>query len=1681
MKSKNRKATVIRPHAADRKSDIKSGRDIPGCLIVGVGASAGGLEAFTRLLKYLPGTTGLGFVFVQHLDPQHESALTHILARQTTMPVTEVTNNLRVEANHVYIIPPNRSLRVAKGVLELHPRLSPRTGARSIDSFFESLAQDQGGSAIGVILSGTASDGTLGLEAIKAEGGITFAQDDSAAYDSMPRSAAGAGCVDFVLSPQGIAEELTRIAKHPYVASRTLEFSDSEKTEKAAGTLGTETALPARGGGRGAKKVEARVTGDTEFISDTASGSAHTGFQKILAHLRKHTGVDFSLYKTPTIHRRIARRMVLNRHETPEIYADFLRGNAKELDALYSDALISVTSFFRNAEAFEVLQQKVFPKLLQQRGDCSVRVWVLGCSTGQEAYSLAMILTEAAEKASRACKIQVFATDLNEANLHKARLGLYAKSVVEDVSPARLRRFFVEEEGGFRVIKPLRELVIFARQNLITDPPFSRMDLISCRNLMIYLEPSLQKKALPTFHYALKPEGFLFLGASESVGTFTDLFEPVDKKQKIFSRKAAQTVAFDLPVRLERRAEFLLSPRARSSAALAKRKSGSPEGFYGEHSAEREADRVAVHKFAPPGVLINEGLQILQFRGPTSPYLTPAQGKPSFDLLKMAREGLMLPLRAAVNRAKKENKTARTVNVPFQLNGKHRKVNLEVVPLKNLQERCFLVSFEEPRKAGLGGLIPQTAEPEESGPHRPKGTGNSNGSASLERELAETKDYLQSVQEQHEVAAEELQASHEESQSANEELQSINEEMETSKEELESTNEELTTVNEEMANRNTELNRLNSDLTNLQTSTKLVIMLLGRDLTLRRFSRQAEKQFNLLPTDVGRPLGNIRHNLDIPDLESLIGEVVTSVRERECEVRDKQGHWHALHVRPYLTSDNKVDGAVLVLVDITAIKETEQAVIAERDFAEAIISTARDPLLILDANLRVERANESFYTTFNVTQAESIGRTVFELDHGHWDIPKLRQLLLEIVPRHSFFNNFEVTHDFERIGRRTMLLNARTLGESKGRPARILLGIQDISELLHLQAQMRHSELRFRRLFEAGKDGVLLVDPGTRKIIDANPFMTELLGYPRDALIGKELFEIGLLKDEEESRAAFHQLQKRGFMRYENLPLETKAGLRREVEFVSNLYQEGGGQVIQCNIRDVTVRKRTERELSEKARLLDLSNDAIIVCDLDDSIRLWNKGAENLYGWSAEEVLGKPCRPLLQTEFSKPNEVILARFHRDGEFHGEVVQTARNGKRVPALCRWVLDKGTESILTSYTDITERKAAEIEMAQERDKAIGASGAKDSFIAALSHELRTPLNPVLLIATDGASDPTHSPEARAAFGTIAKNALLEARLIDDLLDLTKVTHGKMPLELQRVDLNAALRDAITTLGSEFEEKKIGIILKLAPDPCAVTADPVRLQQVFWNVLSNALKFTPSGGTVEILTQLNPARNEIIVAITDSGIGMTPDELRRIFVAFSQGDHVSNTGSRRFGGVGLGLAISQKIVQLHAGRISATSEGRDHGTTFSIAFPLASESNPTKSDLHSLTPWGGEGAIALKLTKRNILLVEDDEATRISLVSMLGRRGHQVMAASSVAEAIAHAETHQFDLVVSDIGLPDGDGCDLMLKLHEQHALKGIAMTGYGMEEDVLRSRESGFVTHLTKPVSIQTLDAAIASFG
>jgi two-component system, chemotaxis family, CheB/CheR fusion protein len=887
--------------------------------VVGIGASAGGIEAFSALLKLLPPDTGLAFVFVQHLAPGRVSMLAEILQRVTPMRVLEVHDEPRVEANCVYVIPPGRTMRIDAGCLSLAPRGD--APHHPIDDFFESLAGAQGHRAIGVVLSGTATDGTVGIVTIKAAGGITFAQDESASHGGMPQSAIAAGSVDFVLSPMDIARELVRIANDPYLASW--------------------------------------VPGSADHTQE---------IEQVLAELRESSGVDFSQYKPNTLHRRIRRRMALQKTATAAEYATFLRQHPHEIEALYQDVLIGVTEFFRDGSAFETLKSKVLPKLFKRRSrQDPVRAWVLGCATGEETYSLAIALVEFASEAGIEVPIIVYGTDLNNGAIDKARIGLYPRSVTDQLSPERLRRFFVRSDGGYRVSKAIREICVFARHNVLGDPPFSRMDIISCRNVMIYMGASLQGRLLPLLHYALKSTGILFLGPSETVGSSRELFEVEDAKGKIYSKK--------LVVRRPDQMGFPVGPFAapRSQPEPPRSASGPSERA---PDVQRDADRVLLARYLPPGVLVDQGGEVLQFRGDTGQFLTPAPGKASLNVLKMAREGLLVSLRALLQRAKRQTTVVREEGVRVRSNGGFRGVTLTVIPLgrPGTGERAYWILFEPPAAAA------KSTSKRAPGRHK-KGAVQAQLEekdkqiSRLLQELSATRDYLQSVIEQQEAANEELQSANEEVQSTNEELQSINEELETSREEIQSSNEELTTVNEELQNRNDELNRANNDLNNLFGSLQMAIVMVGQDLRIRRFTPTAEKLFNLISSDIGRPVGDIKLNLDVADLPRLLAEAIDQVTARELEVRDAAGRWYLLRIRPYRTLDNRIDGAVVVLFDINFVKESQE--ILERQ--ARLLDQAHEAVFAHELGGRITYWNHGAELLYGFGAEEAIGRSSQEL------------------------------------------------------------------------------------------------------------------------------------------------------------------------------------------------------------------------------------------------------------------------------------------------------------------------------------------------------------------------------------------------------------------------------------------------------------------------------------------------------------------------------------------------------------------------------------------------------------------------------------------------------------------------------------------------------------------------------
>jgi two-component system, chemotaxis family, CheB/CheR fusion protein len=831
--------------------------------IVAIGASAGGLEAFSNLLRALPEEPGLALVFIPHLDPTHESAMVELLSRTTRLPVMQAAEGLRVRVNTVYVLPPNSDMTISDGVLHLERREAGRHHM-PIDNFFRSLAYDQASNAIGVILSGTANDGTLGLASIKDASGITFSQDTSSAkYDGMPQSAISSGVVDYVLPPDRIAQELIRIQKQPSVP---------------------------------------------EPPGDTFDGKERL-MKDVFRLLKNFSKVDFVDYKAATIRRRILRRMNINHTNELRDYVKLLHRNPQEIEALYRDVLINVTSFFRNAEVFDSLHEVVYPKILIDRSPSDpVRVWVPGCSTGEETYSHAISLVETLSELRIEVPIQIFGTDLSESAIQRARTGVYKESIVNEVSEVRLRRFFHKVPGAYQISKSIRDMCVFARQNVFNDPPFSRMDLISCRNVLIYLSPVLQKKVIPIFHYALKPNGFLLVGNTEGLlGSGAEIFDLVDRKCKIYQKKAVPSpVTFGLTVSghetTEKRSEKPHTPGQQDELVK------TPA------DVQREADRLLLTKYVPSAVVVNDELEILQSRGRTGRYLELPTGRASLNLLKMARHGLLYELRSLIEKARKNSIPVAKEGISVEEGNGTAILRVEIIPFRTpaRDQRHFLVLFEEKEAS---------TAPEPKAAHRQSARELADAKdvqiAQLKQELASTKEYLQSIIEAQEATNEELQSANEEIQSGNEELQSTNEELQTSKEELESANEELNTVNEEIQHRNQQLAQLSNDLINILNSATIPIVMLGEDLHIRRFTPEAERVFGFSSHDVGKALTHLSLNIEVPQLERWMLDVMRDINMRQEQVQARDGRMYKIRITPYRTLENKIDGVVVTLLDIS--------------------------------------------------------------------------------------------------------------------------------------------------------------------------------------------------------------------------------------------------------------------------------------------------------------------------------------------------------------------------------------------------------------------------------------------------------------------------------------------------------------------------------------------------------------------------------------------------------------------------------------------------------------------------------------------------------------------------------------------------------------------------------------------
>ncbi len=1331
----------------------------PPCPVVAVGASAGGLEALQELFRHLPADTGFAFVVIQHLSPRHETLIASLLAPLTAMPVREVVaDETVIEPDHVYVKPPSGTLTIDDCVLYISkaPRLRGRRSP--IDHFFRSLAEDQEDEAVGIILSGTGTDGALGLKAIKEHGGLTLVQaPGTALYDSMPRGAILTGAVDHVLP---IAEMPTRLVEH-------------------------------------LRRLRAGQGGNPERFREEISG--HLG--KICAALRRETGHDFRHYKQTTLVRRVRRRMSEVGVDSVYAYLDRLNHDVSEVEQLFRDLLISVTHFFRDPEAFELLAVRIVPRLFEGKdADGSVRVWVPGCATGEEAYSLAMLLREHMDGLAEPPQVLVFATDIDAQALEVARQALYPEAVASQVTGGRLERFFVKHGNMYQVAREVREMCLFSLHNLIADPPFSRLDLVSCRNLLIYLEPELQKKVAALFHYALRPGGFLFLGPSEMVAGQPELFRTLDKTHRLFqSRDTVVRPPFSFP----------LSERSRLGLRFPEETLRRP--LPRQQEVARTFEAVLLENYAPACVVVSESGDIVYFSPRTGRYLESPAGTPVVNVIDMARKGLRLDVRTALHKAVTSRVQVVHENVAFEPDGEPGRVNVTVRPLPELGEDpgLYMVVFQE---------VVAVGEVEGEGEPEPGVLAADDPMVRrLEAELRATRDHLQATMEELESSNEELVSSNEELLSMNEELQSANEELQTSKEELQSVNEELETVNSELKKKLDELGRANSDLQNLFQSTRIATVFVDRELHIKKFTPAALEVFRLIDSDAGRPIADIAPRFAGVDLVADIREVLRTLSPRERQVRtDEEEAWYLLRILPYRTLDDVIDGVVLTFLDI--------------------------------------------------------------------------------------------------------------------------------------------SELR-----------------------------------------------------------------------------------------------------------------RAQSHATQLARIVESSLDGIIGKSLDGVITSWNAGAERMYGYSAQEAVGRSMDLIVPPERRGELPLAFEKIRQGLQVETfETVRVRKDGRQldISLTLSPIYDSGGQIIGASGIDrdISDRKAAEAALAE-------AARRKDEFLALLGHELRNPLAPIRNCLQLLRSASLDEGEREKALGMVERQVVHLTRLVDDLLDVARISRGRIHLREERLDLAEAVRTAVEDQRAAIVAAGLELNLDLPVGAVWITGDPTRIAQIIGNLLHNAVKFTPSGGRISIA--LEPDEGGMTsLTVRDTGIGMEPELLSRLFEPFSQS---RSKPVHDRGGLGLGLALVKTLVELHGGSVAAASLGKGQGSRIDLRLPR-------RTTLEEETAMPEPGNREAEPAPRRCLVIEDHADAAESLAALLQLAGHEVEVAFDAASGLELARRFSPEVVLCDIGLPgalDGYGVARALRAApETRSAFLIALTGYGQEEDRRLALEAGFNAHLTKPADLGELYRLLA---
>ena len=1627
--------------------------------MVGIGGSAGSIPALQEFFEAMPPESGMAFVVILHLSPERDSLLAEMFQRSTAMRVVQAQDGQKVEANTVYVIPPGKHLASVDGHLELINLEAARGSRFAVDLFFRTLADTHGPHAAAVVLSGADGDGALGIKRIKERGGLTIVQDpDEAEHPSMPRTAIETGMVDWVL----------RVAQMP---ARLLEYRKKE----------AQLRLPSEEGPQPAAAPSPPPDEDERAL------------REVLSYLRARTGRDFSYYKRATIVRRVSRRMQVNSVVTLPDYLNLLRTHPGESGALLQDLLISVTNFFRDRDSFEALERRI-PELFAGKSvSDAVRVWVPACATGEEAYSIAMLLLEHAAMMDAPPAIQVFATDLDEDAIAVGREALYPVTIGADVSEERLRRFFSKEHRGYRVRRALRERVLFAMHDLLKDAPFSRLDLVSCRNLLIYLARDAQTRALETFHFALRPKALLFLGSSESIDEDSPVFRPVDIKHRLYVQTPTLRAGLAAPVGPSTLARaFQAQQRAQGAAVVHGEALDQQAMLAAKHEAElRETQTLSweelhfklIERFAPPSLIVDRDYEILHVSENAGRFLHFHGGEPSRNLIHVVHPMLRVELRAALFRAAQTNAPVEVFRVPVELEGEATAVDIRVSPAQEIAPDFLLVVFSV-RQSGNEGETARS-EPEPAVRH-------------LEREIEQLKLRLRDTVEQYEASTEELKASNEELQAMNEELRSTTEELETSREELQSVNEELTTVNQELKSKVDQLRDANSDLNNLMAATAIATIFLDRQLTIMRYTPSAVELFHLIPSDLGRPLTDLTHQLNYPELKDDAERVLRKGAPVRREVSEGTGRWFLAQLLPYRTAEDRIAGAVLTFIDITERREAERAVEASRRQMEAVlrhmpigvilseapsgkslyhneeaerlvgyalpmqsyrefdqlgaissdarpcrtedypaarcllhgetvhqeevihrapdgrttrlavssapirneageITSAVTALIDIEARRSAEDAlrgsQERYATLFDLVpvavytcdadgtigqynrQALELWGEVpdksekfcgsFKLFH-----PDGRPMALADCPMARIFhgehlepNELEIIVEQRSGSRRNVIVNPQALRDEQGNIVGAISCLYDITDRKRAEEALWESQRRLRLAQEAGNVGIWDWDAATGQTYWSDTTW-KMHGYESaPAKAANDFWSAHLHREDRErvlgNLARLLASKENNFN--EEFRIVRADGTVRWIQSVAKVTRDATGKpqrMAGVNL-DVTDRKTAEEALAasqERLRLVveNAREYAIFSLDRNRAVTSWNAGAERLLGWTEAEIIGQTADVIFTPEDRAQGvpeqeasqalgeeRAIDERWHvrKDGSrFWGSGVMMAMRDSAGQVI-------GLVKIFRDDTDAREAKQALEQSRQElwealqeteraRADAEAAGLAKDHFLAVLSHELRTPLTPVLMAVQTLVRRKDLPAPVTEALEMIRRNVQLEAHFIDDLLDLTRVTRGKLELIREPIDLHEAVRRAVDISMGDLEGKLQRLTLNLTANRSHLEGDFMRLQQVFWNLLKNASKFTPQGGSICVTSRNEPGL--LVVEISDTGVGFAPEDAEKIFDAFTQANRAV---TREFGGLGLGLAISKASIDAHHGRLRATSPGPGKGATFTVELPVTS----------------------------------------------------------------------------------------------------------------------------------------------